>query len=129
MDISLIEFIVYGIVGYTGIVLLIASAFRDTPTSKSQSIVRAMYLSISVIAIMVLSGSGLNITTDYHDSTVTEYVINGTSGDNITNSTISTNSTNKYILNNPVWIPFHYMLAVVMLVYVILQILTLFTKV
>lgn len=128
MDISLIEFIVYAIVGYSGVVLLIASAFRDTPTSKSQSIVRAMYLSISIIAVMILSGSGLNITTE-NPGTTNILTYNVTDGSLIGNVTNSGSAPSTYILNNPVWIPFHYMLSVVMLVYVILQILTLFTKV
>lgn len=128
MDISLIEFIVYGLVGYTGIVLLIMTAFRDTPSTKSQSIVRSIYLSISMIAIMILAGSGLNITTEDAGSTNT-LTYNVTDGSLIGNVTTTGTSPEKYVLNNPVWIPFHYMLAVVLLVYIILQILTLFTKV
>lgn len=127
MDISLIEFIVYGIIGYTGAVLLIISAFRETPDGKTQSIVRAMYLTLSMISIMILAGSGVNITTEIPPITITE-VYNGT-GSLITNSTSYGIAPSAFVLMNPVWILFHYMLAVVMLVYIILQILILFTKV
>jgi|APSaa5957512535_1039671.scaffolds.fasta_scaffold42719_3 hypothetical protein len=128
MDISLIEFIVYGLVGYTGVLLLILSAFRETPTSKSQSIVRAMYLVLSIIAVIILAGSGVNVTTENEGSTNT-LTYNVTTGSLIGNVTETGTTPSTYILNNPVWIPFHYMLAVVMLVYVLLQILTLFVKI
>lgn len=128
MDISLIEFIVYGLVAYTGVILLIVSAFRETPTSKSQSIVRAMYLSISIIAAILLSGSGVNIEMETPGAVnILEY--NVTDGSLIGNKTETGTAPSAFILQNPVWVTFHYMLAVVMLVYVILQILTLFTKV
>jgi len=119
MDISLIEFIVYGIIAYTGAVLLIVSAFRETPAGKSQSIVRAMYLSLSIIACIILSGSGVEIQTETTNSTLIN--VN-------TTETWTEEVTQTYTLLNPVWIIFHYMLAVVLLVYVILQILLLFTK-
>lgn len=135
MDISLIEFIVYGLIGYTGAVLLVISAFRDTPATKAQSIVRAMYLTLSMISVLILAGSGVNITTE--DKTVS---LNATSIYEVldnTNAVVVLNSTtneidvshSKFTLMNPIWITFHYMLAVVMLVYIILQILILFTKI
>ena len=120
MDISLIEFIVYGIIGYTGAVMLVISAFRETPTNKAQSIVRAMYLILSIISIMVLSGSGLEIQTETTSSTITS--LNTTE---VWTEVVS----HTYTLQNPIWITFHYIIAVVMAVYVILQILTLLTKV
>lgn len=127
LDISLIEFIVYGLVGYTGAVLLVISAFRETPDGKAQSIVRAMYLTLSMISIMILAGSGVNITTETPPTTIIE-IYNGT-GDLVTNSTSYGAAPAAFVLLNPIWIIFHYMLAVVMLVYIILQILILFTKV
>ena len=120
MDISLIEFIVYAVIGYTGAVMLVISAFRETPTGKAQSIVRAMYLVLSIIAIVILAGSGVEIQTE----TVTSTLVNM----NTTEAWEET-VTQTYTLQNPVWITFHYLLAVVMMVYVILQILILFTKV
>lgn len=124
MDISLIEFIVYGLVAYTGVILLIISAFREVPSGRSQSIVRAMYLSLSVIACIILSGSGVNIEMETVTTTNTIISLNTTEvfTEDITESHLFT-------LQNPVWVLFHYMLAVVMLVYVILQILMLFTKI
>lgn len=124
MDISLIEFIVYGLVCYTGVILLILSAFRETPTNRSQSIVRAMYLMISIIAAIMLSGSGTDIIME--TSTISSTTTNLNSSE-VWTETVTEDRV--FTLQNPVWVTFHYMLAVVMLVYVILQILTLFTKI
>lgn len=128
MDISLIEFIVYGLIGYTGAVLLVVSAFRETPTGKTQSIVRAMYLTLSMISVLILAGSGVNITTET-PAVVQILEYNVTDGTVIGNTTSTPTAPNTFILLNPVWVTFHYMLAVVMLVYIILQILILFTKI
>lgn len=135
MDISLIEFIVYGLIGYTGVVLLIISAFRETPTGKAQSIVRAMYLTLSMIAIIILAGSGVDIILE--DKTITlnatsNYeVLDNTNAIVVLNSTViqTDTSTSVSTLQNPIWILFHFMLAIVMLVYIILQILILLTKI
>lgn len=128
MDISIIEWIVYGIPAYTGIILLIISAFRETPATKTQSLVRAMYLMISIICSFILAGSGVNITTQTPDTV-------NTLGYNVTDGTLLSNMTSygvapaAIVLQNPVWILVHWMFAVLMLVYVILQILMLFTKI
>jgi len=124
LDISIIEFLVYALVGYTGPVLLIISAFRETPVTKSQSIVRAMYLIISIVAVMILAGSGINI--EMEDVTINSTLINVNTTETWTETVTESHG---FSLNNSVWIPFHYMLAAVMLVYVILQFLILFTKV
>ena len=135
MDISIIEFIVYGLGCYSGIILLIISAFRDTPNSKSQSILRSMYLSISVICAILLSGSGVDITLDSNETTTTitnnyqQVAETGAIIDLVSTENVTTSGANKITLLNPAWISLHYLFAVVMLVYIIVQILTLFTKV
>ena len=128
MDISLIEFIVYGLVGYTGVILLIISAFRETPMGKSQSIVRAIYMVLSITAVFILANSGLNINMESQGETITE-VYDGV-GALVSNSTSYGNPANpsQFILMNPIWIPFHLMLGVVMSIYAIMQILILLTK-
>lgn len=123
MDISLIEFVVYGLVAYTGVVLLIISSFRETPSTKYQSLLRAGFLSLSVIACIILSGSGININMETVTISSTVVSLNTTEAwsENIS-------QTNVFTLQNPVWILFHYLLAVTMLVYIIVQVLMLFTS-
>lgn len=122
LDISLIEFIVYGLVAYSGAVLLIISSFRETPATKSHSLLRAGFISLSVIACMILSGSGVNINME---TTTTDGVIINLNSTEVTTSTVT--QTSVFTLQNPVWIVFHYLLAVTMVIYILVQVLTLLT--
>jgi hypothetical protein len=119
-DISIIEFIVYGLIGYSSILMLIITTVKEVPTERSGSIVRAVYLIPGIIACLIIAGSGDTIVTSDFTNTIVD--LNAT--------TVWTESISSEIsLQNPIWVTFHYLLAIVMIVYVILQILTLFTKI
>lgn len=135
MEISIIEWIVYGIPAYSGIILLVISAFRETPDGKSQSIVRAMYLMLSIICAFILAGSGVDIhladsITTTNATSIYE-VLDNTNAIVVLNSTVmeTVAKTETFTLLNPIWILIHWMFAAVMLIYVTLQILILFTKI
>lgn len=83
-----------------------------------------MYLMLSIIAVIVLSGSGVEIQLETTTTNSTLMNVNTTETWNE-----QVNSTSAYTLQDPIWITFHYLLALIMMVYVLLQILTLFTKV
>lgn len=129
-EISILEFGVYGFVAYSSLLMLIISTIKDVPTSRSLSIIRAMYLIPGIICCILLAGSGLDINAE---SPATVFTNRTTF--NYTNNLIFTELTNQtvvtpahYTLENPVWVALHYFFAIIMAVYVILQMVTLFTK-
>lgn len=120
-DISIIEFIVYGIITYTGMVLLISTAFKDVPTTKSGAIARAVFVIPSAITALVLAFSGESIKI-YE----------------ITNSINQTNTAAidwtetiavEIILLNDIWVLVHFLIFIVIIVYVFTQLMNLITKV
>ena len=129
MTLSIIEFAVYGLITYSSLLMLIISVVKETPSGKSQSILRSMWLIPGIITASLLAGMGDQVNFETEDITINEYTINGTSGALITNSTTTTQITGKVFLIDPVWVTIHYMIFVVLLVYVIIQALTLLTKV
>lgn len=131
VDISFIEWIVYGIFAYgTGIVLL-ASIIKDDETvspTKALSVIRSVWAVPGVIAAGFLSQTGVDITFPTNTILVNEYTINGSTGAFITNSTTLTTQLSTNILINPVWMYFHFMLFVVYLVFVLTQMFALLVK-
>jgi hypothetical protein len=118
-DLSIIEFIVYGLIGYTGMLMLIIQVIKEAPSEKSYAIVRSIYLISSIIAVLIIAGSGDSIVTNDYTNTIVD----------LNTTTVWTETISSTIeLQNPIWITFHYLMAVVMIVYVILQAVTLFTK-
>lgn len=127
---SIIEFAIYGFIAYSSLLMLIISVVKETPTGKSQSIIRSMWLIPGIIATSLLAGMGDQVNFETHDITTTDIGYNVSNTNQvISNSTVTTQTTDKVFLVNPVWVSFHYMLFVVLLVYVIIQMLTLLTKI
>jgi hypothetical protein len=128
-DISILEFIVYGFVTYSSLLMLIISVIKEVPNTRSLSIVRGMFLVPGIICAFLLAGSGLEVTMETPAMTYTNRTtFNDTSliFMEITNSTGVEPA--KFTLMNPIWVPLHYLFAIIMVVYFILQMLTLFTK-
>ena len=126
MEISIIEFIVYGIIAYGSAIVLAVSAIKDVQATRSQSLSRVIYMIPGFIAAIVLAGSGVDITLE---STFTESYLNAyndTTGlyDSTDRWYENVTKTGEYTLNNPVWITFHYMLAIVFFIYIIIQVLS-----
>lgn len=115
---------VYGLVGYSSILMLIISTIKPIPVTNVLSILRAMFLIPGVICMFFLAGVGVNINIDTVN-TVT------TTTDNVTSTVIftqATETTNKYVLLEPIWVTMHYMFGVVLLLYVLFQLFQLLTK-
>lgn len=119
-DLSIIEFIVYAIIGYSGMLMLIIQVIKAPPDEKSGSIVRVVYLIPSIIACLIIAGSADTITTQDYTNTIID--LN-------TTSVWTEAITSEIELANPIWITFHYLMAIVMMVYTITQVLTLFLKI
>ena len=121
-DISIIEFAVYALVCYTGIIMLIISSFKETPMTVSQSAVRVIWLIPSMLCAFVLASAGADI-----------YLSTETLADQVLDSnnvmvTLTDVTTDKITLINPIWITMHFLFFIVLLLYVVINILTLFLK-
>ena len=123
---SIVEIIVYAIIGYSGVLSLIVSTLIEPPSTKSFSGLRAIWLVPSIIALIMLSFSSGEIiyettTIETHNERLIESRYVAT-----TNGT--TVETKSVTLANEFWIPFHFLLASIVTMYVIIQILNLLTK-
>ena len=131
MDISVVELIVYGFIAYSSLLMLIISAIKEIPTTKSLAISRAIYLIPGMICAAILAGSGVNIDmpTTTNTAIINETTYNATGSLTFTVLTNSTAPVTSYIvLQNPVWVLVHFMIFAVLGVYVVNQALMLLTK-
>ena len=122
-DISLIEWLVYGFMSYSSILMLIISTIKDVPVTKALSIIRVIYLIPGVISSAILATSGIHIT-GFSQSINT--IIRAGNGTILTNSTQVLQPQQITVLS-PVWQMVHIMIMLVLIVYVIQQILIFFT--
>lgn len=122
-DISLAEFIVYGFTAYSSLLMLIISVVKEIPSTKSLAIARSIFLIPGMVAAGVLASSGINIQVATVDTSNLIRSINTTQTWSET-----TQQINNIVLQNPVWQMFHILIFLVLLVYVITQMLNLFTK-
>jgi len=108
---------------------MIVSILVEPPTSKSLSSARVVWLVPSIICLSVLSYAGTAITLESDISTETIIGYNTTNTNQIIlNSTTTLTTSPQYTLIEPVWVTIHYLLVIVMIVYVLIQILQLLTK-
>lgn len=119
---SILEFGVYALVCYAGIIMLIVSAFKETPMTVSQSAVRVIWLIPSMLCAFVLANAGVDI-----------YLSTETLADQVLDSnnapiTLTDVTTDKITLLNPIWVTMHFLFFIVLLLYVVINILTLFLK-
>jgi len=121
-DISIIEFAVYALVCYTGIIMLIISSFKETPMTVSQSAVRVIWLIPSMLCAFVLASAGADIYLS------TEIMSDQVLDSNNAIITLTDTTIEKITLLNPIWITMHFLFFIVLLLYVITNVLTLFLK-
>lgn len=119
---SILEFGVYALICYAGIVMLIISSFKETPMTVSQSAVRVIWLIPSMLCAFVLANAGVDI-----------YLSTETLADQVLDSnnaiiTLTDVTTDKITLLNPIWVTMHFLFFIVLLLYVVINILTLFLK-
>lgn len=116
---SVLEFIVYGIIAYSSILMLIISTIKEIPESKAGSIARSIYLLPGAICAMVLGVSGVNVGISNTTNTIT--AVN-------TTEVWTENVVSQIILINPIWITIHFLIFIVIIFYMITQIMNLLTK-
>ena len=125
-ELSIIEFIIYGLVGYSGLILLIGSAFKEVPATKSQSVIRGIWVLPCIYCLIMLSGLSGTVYLD-EGKTTNELIYNGTDDTLITNST-TTFTANSIQLVNPIWGTVHILFYMILIVYFMWNMLQLFTK-
>jgi len=123
-DVSILEFIVYALVCYSGVLLIISSAFKEQKLGSSASAVRVIWILPSIFAaFMLASVGGFDVYLNYGN--VTNTIKNLNTSEVFTEQFIT---ESKFTLLNPVWIPLHILFFVIMIIYVIWNLLLLFTK-
>jgi len=119
-EVSIIELIVYGLIGYPAIIFLIGSSFQEsTGTASKISVVKAIWIIVPIIAMYMLASAGALISID----TVTSTLIN-TNTTEVWTETVDRNIT----LVNPVWVTLHWMMFMVLILYFMWNMLRLFTQ-
>jgi|APSaa5957512535_1039671.scaffolds.fasta_scaffold01088_2 hypothetical protein len=116
-DLSIIEFAVYGALGYGGLVILMISSLINPPTSTSLAGARSVWLMPSVLSmIMLMFISGIVPITEQSSTFTT--VANDT-------STVWTETGDvdiQIILVNPIWGAIHFGFFLILILYIVQQI-------
>ena len=112
-DIGILEWVVYGLIGYTGVLMLIISTIKEVPTNRNLAGLRAIFLVPSVICNGILASSAVNIVLQT-TNTITRDL-------NSTN-TWSEAQTISFPIVDPIWQTVHYMFMIVLVVYILVQI-------
>ena len=119
-EVSIIELIVYGLIGYPAIIFLVGSSFQESSgTAGKISVVKAIWIIVPIIAMYMLASAGALISID----TVTSTLIN-TNTTEVWTETVDRNIT----LVNPVWVTLHWMMFMVLILYFMWNMLRLFTQ-
>ena len=119
-EVSIIELIVYGLIGYPAIIFLIASSFKESSGTAKISVVKAVWIIVPIVAMYMLSSAGAQIDL------VTQTTLNY----NVTSNLLTSNSTttDTITLVNPVWVTLHWMMFMVLVLYFMWNMLRLFTQ-
>ncbi len=119
VDITILEYGVFAFFAYSSMLMLIMQTIKEPPSEKSGSIIRSIFLIPGIIAAFAIASSGQNVL--FKDVADTVVALNTTE---VWTHTVVT----QLVLANPIWVTFHYLIGIIMIVYVFLQIITLFTK-
>ena len=127
-DLSILEFIVYTVIGYSPLVFMMGYILTDKPATKSNSIMRVVYVMPGLIGVAMLASVGgfdVTIETTSTQSYLTAY--NASTGMYDSDDSWFENVTqaNTYTLENPVWITFNGLLFVIYMLYIVINILNL----
>lgn len=122
-ELSLLEFSVYGFVTYSSLLMLIISTIKEVPATRSHSIARSIYLIPGIICSFILASSGVNVVTETVNTNNTIVNLNTTEV-----FTETYNTDRFFVLQNPVWVSVHFLFAAVMVIYVVNQLVSMFTR-
>jgi hypothetical protein len=120
-EVSIIELIVYALIGYPAIIFLVHSSFKEeSGTASKISVVKAIWIIVPIIAMYMLASAGAQI--NLIDQTTLNY--------NVTSNLLTSNSTttDSITLVNPVWVTLHWLMFTVLILYFMWNMLRLFTQ-
>lgn len=119
-NISIAEFIVYGLICYSSLLMLIISTIKTMPDegSRINTLARCVFLLPGLIVAPVLATSGPDIQLATIDTSAVTRSINTTQV-----WQENTTQVNNIVLQNPVWLTVHMMIFFVLLMYIIRQLL------
>lgn len=119
-NLSLAEFLVYGIICYSSLLMLIISTIKSMPDegSRINTLARCVFLLPGLIIAPVLATSGPDIQISTVDTSNLIKSINTTQ-----TWTETTNQVNNIVIQTPVWLTVHMMIFFVLLMYIIRQLL------
>lgn len=124
-EISIIEFIVYGLVGYSGLILLIASAFKELPATKNLAVIRSIWILPCIFMMYVLASAGAPIVIQ--DEVITTSTLQNLNTTETWSETVTQASVQVSIIN-PVWVTVHILFFVMLVIYFIWNMLQLLVK-
>ena len=124
-EISIIEFIVYGLVGYSGIVLLIASAFKELPATKNLAVIRSIWIMPCIFMMYVLASAGAPIMLQ--DESITTATLINTNTTEVWTETVTKEAT-QISIANPVWVTVHLLFFIMLVIYFIWNMIQLLVK-
>ncbi len=136
MELSLIEFAVYAIICYSGVIGLIYSAFKNGEAVQKDSL-RNIWLLPSIVCAYILSNLNTYVNLDVGTTTKTitsSYdVLNATGTGEIVilNSTTTEVIANagRFSLVDPIWVTVHGLFMIIMIIYVVVNIVTLLANI
>ena len=124
MNISLIEWIAYGSICYGSLIILASLITKpEIPATRSYASIRLLFMIPGMITAGVLSFSGVNIVMP---SDTINTVIKYANGTIFQTSTVT--STSNFVLQNPAWITIHILFFFTFFIYILAQVLFIFTK-
>jgi hypothetical protein len=100
--------------------VLVVSIIKDTDETKYQALMKSMYMVPGIVCAGVLITSGVDITLD----TVNTINITNATSDLGQNEQIfyeTTDTTDKITLLNPIWGSIHFIIFIVLILYVLKQ--------
>ena len=134
MDLSSLEFLVYGLVAYSSLLMLIISTvLKAELATSSQSLIKSVYILPGIVCMFILAFASptivINDSVVTTDNTSIYEVLDNTNVVTVLNSTVNETVTtvNSIELLNTVWGITHVMFAMIMVIFVIVKILSLLT--
>ena len=123
MEVSIVEFLVYALVCYAGVISLVVSAFKGESGSTGTG-AKIIWLIPSMICAVLLAnvGGDINFGNITTDSTLVNANTTETWNETVTFSMVFT-------LQNPVWVSIHWLFFIIMLIYILFNIIRLITTI
>jgi len=121
---SILEFAVYALITYTGVLGLIISAFRSGTVGAESNSLKIIWLIPCLFTAYILAGAEADVTLDSGTTTSINVNLNTTEAwqETITH-------TAKFTLLNDVWSAVHFLFFIIILIYILLNVIILLTKI